>query len=299
MTLDTNLLNLKLLSEIIVPLFSAFLGGFISIWIYRQGIREQKRVEEKKQIEENKEMEEYFRINILSILTFITFQVDEISKVCKKTKDWEAKNLALSIMPELKLTEIREIDFKYLFQILVLNKKGEIKKKSEDFINIKNSLHNIEDFISSQNKINQTLNEPLNRSIGLWNSSLKRLLEFNNKFVTTKLQNDKLMALIQDKVVFKQREILRNGLGNNLDIVFNQVVNPIIIEIPNFDKSDPRVTELLDILISNKQAYESLVYFRYERRKSLIFTGRQLLSTKRLLQSSMKSIENKNVKNSI
>jgi hypothetical protein len=285
---------LDIISNIVIPLFSAYLGGYISIWIYRQGIREQKKKEKKKQIQENNEMEEYFKLNIQSVLLFINYQIDEISKVTKKTKDWEARNLSLAIMSELKLTEIREIDFKFLFQILVLNKKGEIKKKSQNFINIKNSLHNIEEFISTQNTINLSLYEPLNKNVELWNSSLKRLLQFNNKSVSAKIiENDYLMSVIHANAVLKQREILKNGLGNNLDIVFNQVVNPIIAEIPNLVKPDPRIPELLDILISNKQAYESLVNFRYERRKSLIFTGRRLLKIKQLLQSSMKSIENK------
>lgn len=285
---------MDIISNIVIPLFSAYLGGYISIWIYRQGIREQKKKEKKKQIQENNEMEEYFKLNIQSVLLFINYQIDEISKVTKKTKDWEARNLSLAIMSELKLTEIREIDFKFLFQILVLNKKGEIKKKSQNFINIKNSLHNIEEFISTQNTINLSLYEPLNKNVELWNSSLKRLLQFNNKSVSAKIiENDYLMSVIHANAVLKQREILKNGLGNNLDIVFNQVVNPIIAEIPNLVKPDPRIPELLDILISNKQAYESLVNFRYERRKSLIFTGRRLLKIKQLLQSSMKSIENK------
>lgn len=286
---------MNITSDILVPLFSAFLGGFISIWIYRQGITELKKKEKEKEAENNKQMEEYFRLNIQSILQFISFQIDQITMVCSKTKDWEARNLSLTILPELKLTEIREIDFKYLFQILVLNKKGEIKKKSEDFINIKNSLHNIEDFIQKQKSINQVLDDSLNKNVELWNSSLKSLLQFNNKFVSAQaLKNDSLMSLIQSKVVVRQREIIRTSQGNNLDVVFNEVLNPIIMEIPNFGDSDHRIPDLLDILMSGKQAYQSMKYIRYERRKALLFAGRNLLAVKKLLQDSMNSFEKEN-----
>lgn len=286
---------MNITTDIVIPLFSAFLGGFTSIWIYRKGIIEQRKLEKKKQSVENKEMEEYFRLNIQSINQFANFQIDEISKVSRKTKDWEARNLSLTILSELKLTEIREIDFKFLFQILVLNKKGEIKKKSEDFINIKNSLHNIEDFVQQQNIMNQSLNDPLNKNVELWNSSLKSLLKFNNKNVSEQtLENDRLMLLVQAKAVVRQREILRLGLGNNLDVVFNDVVKPIIDEIPNFDISDNRIPELLEILIANKQAYESLKSIRYNRRKSLLLSGRRLLSIRKLLHDSMTSFEYRN-----
>lgn len=286
---------MNITSDIIVPLFSAFLGGFISIWIYRQGINDQKKKEKEKEVEDNKQMEEYFRLNIQSILQFINFQIDQITMVCSKTKNWEARNLSLAILPELKLTEIREIDFKYLFQILVLNKKGEIKKKSEDFINIKNSIHNIEDFIQKQKSINEVLDDSLNKNVDLWNSSLKSLLQFNNKFVSAEaLKNDSLMSLIQSKVVVRQREIIQMAQGNNLDVVFNEVLHPIIIEIPNFVDFDHRIPDLLDILMSGKQAYQSMRYIRYERRKSLLFAGRNLLSVKKLLQDSMNSFEEEN-----
>lgn len=285
-------MNLNLIYSGLIPLFSAFFGGFISIWVYRKGIIEQKKVEKRKQIEDNNETEEYFKLNIKSIIQFIDYQVDEISKISKKTKDWESRNLSLPIKSELKLTEIREIDFKSLFQILVLNRKGKSKEKSSDFINIKNCLHNIEDFVLTHENINKVIHDKINKDSELWNNSMENLLQFNNKYVQSGiLENDTLMILIQNKVVLKQREMINKNLGNNLDSIYKEVIDPIIIQIPSLNQRDPRVPELLEILIKIKKAYQSSKNFKYQRRKSLLISGRRLLNIKRLLQQSMKSIE--------
>lgn len=285
-------MDLNIIYNGLIPLFSAFLGGFISIWIYRKGIAEQKRLEKIKQIKDNDETEEYFKLNVKSLIQFIDVQVDEISKTSHKSKGWEATDLSLHIISELKLTEIREIDFKSLFQILVLNRDGKSEEKSSDFINIKNCLHNIEDFVLMHETVNKIVADPINKELALWNNSLQNLLKFNNKYVSKGiLESDELMLLIQNQIVIKQREVIYRGLGNNLEIIHKEVIQPIIDQIPNFEKNDPKVPELLAILQLSKKAYESLKNHKNERRYSLIISGRRLLTIKRLLQESMKSIE--------
>ena len=83
--------------NVIIPLVSAFIGGFISLWLFKKGIEKQKQAEKEKRIQNNFETEEYFKINLESILIFIDHQINEISFVSKKTKNWNAKNLTLAI----------------------------------------------------------------------------------------------------------------------------------------------------------------------------------------------------------
>jgi len=248
----------------------------------------QKQIEKEKRIENNFQTEEYFKINLESILQFIDHQINEIPLVSRKTKDWNAKNLTLAIMSELKTTELRELDFKTLFQIFVIDRKGKTPDKSNDFINIKNCLNNIEDFVIKQQSDNLEIHQKLNKEVEFWNLGLRNLLQSYNKFASIpSTEKDQLVPLLHKYLVLKQRELNK---AKFMDKMFSEIISPLGSEITALNlKNDQRIHLILEDYITCRKSYESISRLRYERRKNVLISGRRLLQIKRLLKESLNS----------
>lgn len=285
------LLTSDLIYNILIPLLSAFLGGFISLWIFIKGLEKQKKIEKDKRIQNNFETEEYFKINIESILQFINHQINEISLLSKKTRDWNAKNLTLAIMSELKTTELRELDFKALFQIFVIDRKGKTTEKSNDFINIKNCLGNIEDFAIKQQSDNLEIHQKLNQEVDSWNIGIKNLMQKYNKYaLIPSTDKDQVIPILHKYLVIKQRELIKEKKAQYLNIMFNEVISPLGREISLLKvHNDFRIHEIIEDFITCRKAFESINRIRYERRKNILISGRRLLQIKRLLRESLNS----------
>ena len=56
-------------------------------------------------------------------------------------------------------------------------------------------------------------------------------------------------------------------------------------------KNDIRIPLIIEHLILCRKSYESIKYIRYERRKGILLSGRRLLEIKRLLKTSLTSME--------
>ena len=278
--------------NILIPLISAFIGGFFSVWVFRKGQEKQKQVEKNKRIQNSFETEEYFKINLKSILLFIDHQINEISFVSRKTKDWNAKNLTLAIMSELRTTELRELDFKTLFQIFVIDRKGNTSEKSNDFINIKNCLNNIEDFAIKQQSDNSEIHTKLNQEGDSWNTGLKNLMQHYNRYaLMPSTEKDVIMSILHKYLVIKQRQLIKEKKSKYLNIMYAEVVFPLGREISSLKiHNDFRIHEIIEEFLTCRKAFESISRIRYERRRSILNSGRRLLEIKRLLKESLDSI---------
>jgi hypothetical protein len=278
--------------NVIIPLVSAFIGGFISLWLFKKGIEKQKQAEKEKRIQNNFETEEYFKINLESILIFIDHQINEISFVSKKTKNWNAKNLTLAIMSELKTTELRELDFKTLFQIFVIDREGKTSEKSNDFINIKNCLNNIEDFAIKQQSDNSEIHKKLNAEGDSWNNGLKNLMQYYNKYALIPSKDkDEVMDILYKYLIIKQKELIKEKKSKYLNIMYSEVIFPLGKEISLLKiHNDIRIHEIIGEFLTCRKAFESIQRLRYERRRNVLISGRRLLQIKRLLRESLNSI---------
>ena len=284
---------MNLLYNAIIPLISALIGGLFALWIYREGLKKEKREQRHERIRENYETEIYFFSNLKSILFFIDKQIDEIAKISQETKKWNSKNMNLALMSELKMTELRDLNFKTLFQILVIDRDGSIKEKSSDFINLKNCLHNIEDFIESQQVAIPQFYQSQIENINVWNDGLKSLTQIYNGIAINHSTNDsQLIKGLNECLVQKQREILNNGNSNNMKIVYDQVICPLRSHIYGIEnKKDARILPILENLMICEKAFQQVKILRFNRRKSLLIAGRRLNQVKLLLKHSLENIE--------
>ena len=55
---------MNILYNALIPLISAFVGGYISIWVFNKGYKKEQLEERKKRIQNNYETEEYFKLNL-------------------------------------------------------------------------------------------------------------------------------------------------------------------------------------------------------------------------------------------
>ncbi|SDS11179.1 hypothetical protein SAMN05216503_2011 [Polaribacter sp. KT25b] len=230
---------MEIFQNIIIPLISALVGGLFSVWVFNKGLNKKKQEERKNRIQNNFETEEYFFYNLKSILYFIDQQVDAISKTSRNTKNWFHKNLTLATFSELKMTELRELNFKTLFQILVIDRQGNNKEKMQDFINIKNCLHNIEDFVQKHKDENEKPHIDLNKYLDIWNSSLKNLTQLYNHYIFLKpSKDDSLMPILHKYIVVEQRKLMENGNDQNMEVFYNSIIIPFMNEIVAYKNSD-------------------------------------------------------------
>lgn len=282
-----------ILESIIVPLMSALIGGLFSVWIFNKGLEKNKQEARGKRIQNNFETEEYFFYNLKSIIYFLDRQVEAISKTSSHTKNWRSKNLTLAIFSELKMTELRELNFKTLFQILVIDREGENKEKMQDFINIKNCLHNIEDFVAKHKEENRQPYIELNKYLDIWNNSLKNLSQLYNRYIFLKPKTtDSLMPILHKYIVVEQRKIIAERKEQNMELFYNSIIIPFTNDLISYKNSDDqRVLPILNNLIECRKSYEQTKELRYLRRKNLLNSGRRLIKIKQLLKESVESIE--------
>tara|TARA_R110002073_G_scaffold101840_1_gene231328 strand:+ start:77 stop:952 length:876 start_codon:yes stop_codon:yes gene_type:complete len=284
---------MEIFQNIIIPLISALVGGLFSVWVFNKGLNKKKQEERKNRIQNNFETEEYFFYNLKSILYFIDQQIDAISKTSRNTKNWFHKNLTLATFSELKMTELRELNFKTLFQILVIDRQGNNKEKMQDFINIKNCLHNIEDFVQKHKDENEKPHIDLNKYLDIWNSSLKRLTQLYNHYIFLKpSKDDSLMPILHKYIVVEQRKLMENGNDQNMEVFYNSIIIPFMNEIVAYKNSDDqRILPVIENLMECRKSYEQTKALRYQRRKNILSSGRRLIKIKQLLNESINSME--------
>lgn len=284
---------MEVLNNIIVPLLSALIGGFYALWIFNKGLNKKKLEEKSNRIKNNYETEQYFFHNLESILYFIDKQIDEISNTSQKSKNWHEKNLTLALFSELKMTELRELNFKTLYQILVIDREGNTKEKAQDFINIKNCLYNVEDFIIKHQNENKNPHKELEKELIKWNNSLKSFTQIYNHFITQNpSKDDKLIQIMHKYIITTQKELMSKGVDQNMEEFYNAFILPFRNEISAYENlNDQRLIPIVENLMNCYGSYSQTKALRHQRRRSILFSGRRLIQIKQLLKSSMNSIE--------
>lgn len=289
---------MNVIYNLIVPLASALTGGFISLFIYKEGEKKKTRDERRKKIEVHFQTEKYFFHNINSLLFFIDRQIEEISKTSQNTKNWNINKLNLSVMSELKLTELRELNFKTLYQIFVLDKEGNLSEKANAFINIKNCLHNIEEFSEFQKNENLRPFQEILKNIDSWNLNLQRMMDLFNSFVVDKPdKEDKLMPILNRYLVIKQKEMMASKKDQNIKNFYEKLILPMQNEIIALKSDvDDRANLIIKVVLNCKKAYVQMQSIRYHRRRDILLAGRRLLEIKELLKNSCSIIKSSKVR---
>lgn len=286
-----------------MTIFSALLGalisGLIAIYIFNKGLEKEKQKKRDDEIRESNELEQYFFHNIESIKFFINKQIDEISKCSQRTKNWNDKNLILSIFPELNTKYIWEIKQEKIYNIFVRNREGDLKEKAEDFINVRNCLYNIDNFIKVQSKINKEISQRLSVSIDLWNRSLKNLKSLSNSFVIEYNSNpskpkDDFLKLFTFLMTEKQRQLMSENKHENMKIMVDELIGPLKTFLKeNKESSDNRLNQISEPIMDMQKAYYEIENLRRERRIKALNSGRNLLKIKALLNERILSTKSR------
>jgi hypothetical protein len=296
---DSNSL-LSNLMTIFSALLGALISGLIAIYIFNKGLEKEKQKKRDYEIKESNELEQYFFHNIESIKFFINKQIDEISKCSQRTKNWNDKNLLLSIFPELNTKYIWEINQEKLYTIFVRYRDGDLKEKAEDFINVRNCLYNIDNFIKVQSEINTEISQRLIVSIELWNQSLKQLMSFSNSFVidynsSPNKGKDDFLKLFTFLMTEKQRQLKNENKHENMEIMVDEIIVPLKTFLKeNKESSDKRIYQISEPIMNMQKAYYEIENLRRERRKKALFSGRNLLKIKALLNERILSTKSRN-----
>lgn len=285
-----------LVYSLIIPLLSALIGGAFSVWVFRQGLIKSEQRARLDDIKTDFEIEEYVSLNIRSIAYFVNKQVTEIGKTSQLCKNWRSKRTALSILPELKINELREISLDRLFKILVLQKKGQTSIKSSDFINFKNSLHHLERFSELHELLNLEALTKLKKNLDCWNSGLQKLLVIYNELAIEYPYDpkDEFMQLLNYRLVNKQRQLIFEGDDQDMQIFYKEIILPIEIFISSKkSKLDIRTKPIITALIECKKVYKEAQSIKYSRRVELITSGRNLIRVKQTLINSFNNLKNR------
>lgn len=284
---------MQILNSVIIPLASAFIGGAFSVWLFNKGLDKKKEQEKLDRIKNNFETEEYFFYNISSLLFFLDKQIEQISETSKQTKNWYNKNLTLATFSELKMTELIELNFKTLFQILVIDRTGDFESKAKDFINIKNCLHNIEDFLDRYKIENQNSHIEANKYSDSWNNSIKSLSQIYNSYIFLKPEKgDMLMPILEKYIVIEQRKLIKNGTDQNIEEFYKKIILPFKNEILAYkNPNDQRVLPIIEHISECHKSYILTKTLRHQKRKGFITSGRRLIRIKQILEESKNSIQ--------
>ncbi len=298
---ETNSIFSNLIS-IISALLGAIISGLIAIYIFKRGLKNETIKVQKELERECIELEQFFNHNIESLHFFIKHQISSISICSRNTKNWETNDFDLSIFAELNCQDLWHISQEKLYNVFVNRKEGDIKSKAQDFINIRNCLHNIDDFVLRQSEINKEISNRLLVQIDIWNLQLKKLLDYSNLFVHRYNNGlihseDPLLKLFIGLFVNKQREIIRDGLNNNMEIVFNELILPLKKYLSENGKSkDEKLYMISGPIMDMQKAFYEIDYLRTERRKKALLAGRKLNAINNLMMTSLANMKSRQYK---
>lgn len=283
----------NVLIQVVIPLVSALIGGGFSLWIFQLGLKGQDQRKKLEKITSDFEIEEYVNANIKSLAYFIDEQIYLVGHTSQLSKNWLSKNLTLMIRPELKLNELRELHFNDLFKIFVLKRKGTTSNKSRDFINFKNSLHQVERYIDIQLTLNEETAIKIQNNLERWNDAILGLLsEYNKLAINLPFDiNDNFMSVLHNHFVLKQRELILSGDDQDMSIYFKEIILPVEIFITDKNKkNEKRASHFITYIIECKRAFLEAQSIRYYRRLKLINSGRELIYAKQQMTESFSSL---------
>ena len=285
------------LCGIIAVLLGALINGRIAISIFKKGLKKEVEKKRNETISEYNLLEQYFFHNIDALKFFIDNQIDEIFKCSSKTKDWTQKHYLLKIFPELTTRDIWEINKQKLYDIFVSNRVGELKSKAYDFINLRNSLYNIDNFIETQNELNKEVFKRMFVNMELWNHGLQALLNLSNSFVidhnlNSPTEKDFFLKFFTDLMVTRQRELVENNVIENIKFDYKELIEPLKRYLKeNHNINDRRVYLVSEQLLNIEKAYIELKSLRHEYRKNVLLAGRKLIKIKSALSLCVSNIE--------
>lgn len=277
----------NVISEIIIPILSPLIASLISLWIFKEGLNWNKRKEKRKEIENNYQTEKYFLYNLEALIFVIKLQVQEILNTSRDIKRQVNKNLKMHLLPELEIKEIRDLDFKLLFSILVINRKGNNNAKAEDFLNLKNCFHNIDSFLNEQKKRNINSENRIRFIHKEWNDNFSNFKSFLNNSIINNEETDKL-----DNICSKH---LKNKLEQEqIETMFIFVISPMKLELKKEIKNkDQRLPHLIQLLHTFENLFEELENLKKANRTELLLSGRRLNSVKHLIKETSSRLVNR------
>lgn len=285
---------MNFISNVFVPLISAFIGGSFSIFIYRKGIEDKKHTDKLIEIENNYKKKKFFISSIKSISFFITKQIEGINKLNENISSGNNSNLQLSIVSELKLSDLKEISIKDLFEIFVLNSNGDFSKKSVHFTNLKNSLLNIKKTIKKEEANNIIYREELNKIGANWNINVSQLNQEYDLLIKSNnlsISDRELINQLKPTIIESQP-----GIKNDIISAYKELIQPIrIILFENKLEEDHSLSffNFIKLTTDCNQLYQMHLGIQNDRKKNLILTSNNLNQLNNMIDTSLEELKSK------
>lgn len=283
---------MNFVTNILVPLISAFVGGFFSIYLYRKGIEDKRKSDKMEEIENRYKKEIFFISSIKSVSFFITKQIEEINKLIQNISSGNYSNLQLSIVSELKLSDLKEIPIKDLFEIFVLNSDGNLSEKSVHFTNLKNSLLNIKKIIKKEDVNNELYRQELNKVGNNWNVNVSKLnQEYDLLVKSNHLSKTDKEILIQLRAILIE---IQPTIKNEIVSAYKEFIVPIRkILFVNKLETDNSITffNFIKLTTDCNQLYNLHLGIQNNRKTNLVQTSNNLLELHKVIDLSIKKLK--------
>ncbi|WP_162633259.1 hypothetical protein [Echinicola strongylocentroti] len=252
-------------------IISVLIGGFLAIIGSVIAVITQSIVNSRKRKKELLEIEDYFFTSLDFILSSMEELKASITKLSNNLTQYSSLFLSVRIPSGFSTEDLREIDGKTLYRIIVASRKGDSKRKSEDMINIMNGLRYIDRQVKEIEEFNGKLLDSLNEHVEVLNEALIQINFLYNEFTVSAYKNkvfpgnDSFLDLLEKVLGKNQQEIINSSDKSNFKVIYSGIIEPILLFIrSNKDLKDERIVEMIPCLIKGKQAYNESESIRKE-----------------------------------
>ncbi|MFT6836443.1 MAG: hypothetical protein ACJA0H_002493 [Francisellaceae bacterium] len=275
----------------------ALISGLIAIWVFKRGLKEQKKQEQASRIAKHNELENYLFHVIGFMRPTMIQQVNEIGWTSQALKDFGNRNLSINTVSALSTDEVNGIKSEDLYRIFVTNREGDTKDKAADILNLRSCFRYIDQQKESYIEFNQTLFSRLDEFRNLWNENLKHLLDLYNQFALQAKQNninpgtDTFLDFYRNIMVDEQRELILKGLSDNLAESHLKLIQPLMTFIRESKIMDQRILMIAPSVMACDQAFQETSQLRRQKRATVLTYGRNLLGVERLMAECIENTQ--------
>ena len=278
-----------------------FLEIIVTIVIFFLGLLFNKISESLKEKRRLKILREY----LFELLYLIKAQSENQSKYIlecsKKLKDSHRQNLTLDRVSGRYIDNLKKLDHKDIFTILVRRKKGKIKIKSKRFEELLSTIDFFNDVYSYIFKYNEQIIDNYIENKNEWNKNIGLFRDRYQEIVHEMTQppfsikKDRFIQVIAN-ILEKNKDLSeRNDPNIGIKTYYENIFAPIIKHLYTYP-DDPRTNKLLQPLLNAEYYFNETETQRYHYRRHILLTGREMIKYSKKLSKLIEVFKQKRIK---
>lgn len=285
---------LSLMTTIIASLLGALISGLIAIWIFKQGIKKQKKFDQSKEINRLLAIKKFYLHTVESNLEPLENQIKSNIKLINVIKRKVASNFSYRMITSLNFEDLKNIDQKDLFNIFLNQQIDE--SKVENFRKIKNSIRIIEsitDLAMDMVKYIDSKYQNYQDQFAIYIDKIQRIIEKE-----THILDEQNVDIVTDQFLYSLWQVALNWHNiTNVDnrdpyIVNEQYLIPMRDVCARFH-TDHRKPELLNLIINAQHNFEQIDNVKNIYRGSLINDTRELIKANNNIKYVLEELNEK------